>query len=202
MSGSLPPDSRQLSLWCEKHTVDPSWGAPLYSPWETWGNPLLAVGLEPFLTNWGHHIAPSHPGQIRITSICCSRTPSSTRGMRGTSGNTGLLDPSSSPGHRLLFTWNFAPKSCTWEPDDSHWTRRHPGWARLVVSSKSSKTDGDSLKSHLCSLCLLRKSSSVFSYVEIHRGRWRVRFLLMAWHHNRWLSLHKEREWVLPIFLM
>ena len=63
-------------------------------------------------------------------------------------------------------------------------------------------SDGACLKSNLCRLFLLRKSTSLFFCVKIHWEGRRVRFLLMAWRHNRWLSLHKEREWVPPIPLI
>ena len=85
-------------------------------------------------------------------------------------------------------------------------------WLPLVVKVSSvgqtcslrqilQNSDGACLKSNLCRLFLLRKSASLFFCVKIHWEGRRVRFLLMAWRHNTWLSLHKEREWVPPIFL-
>ena len=59
-----------------------------------------------------------------------------------------------------------------------------------------------SLESHLYRQCLLRKFPSTLSSKKSHWGARFVIPLLMAWSHNQRLSLHKDGEWVPPIFLI
>ena len=86
-----------------------------------------------------------------------------------------------------------------WLPLDTKASRVGQTWNLWHILRNSDET---SLKSHLCSLCVLRKSASVFSEVESHWGERTVKFLLMAWCHNRWLSWHRDRKWVSPFLLI